>query len=90
MQLSTPNPADDRNEFASTTNTGGTENQSPREKEAPKSRRGFASMDPERRRQVASSGGRIAHQQGVAHKWSREEASAAGKKGQQLRRSKEQ
>jgi general stress protein YciG len=55
-----------------------------------KSTRGFASMDPERRRQVASSGGRTAHQQGVAHKWSREEASAAGRKGQELRRRREQ
>lgn len=56
---------------------------------AQKSRRGFASMDPERRRQVASSGGRTAHKQGVAHKWTREEASAAGRKGQALRRSGE-
>lgn len=52
------------------------------------SRRGFASMTPERRREVASSGGRMAHQQGVAHKWSQEEASRAGKKSQALRRSK--
>ena len=55
-----------------------------------KSRRGFASMDPERRRQVARNGGRTAHQQGVAHKWSKEEASAAGKKSQDLRRSQQQ
>lgn len=51
-----------------------------------KSRRGFASLDPERRRQIASLGGRTAHQQGVAHRWTREEAQAAGRKGQSLRR----
>jgi hypothetical protein len=51
-------------------------------------RRGFASMTPERRREVASNGGRMAHKQGVAHRWTQEEASRAGKKSQSLRRSK--
>ncbi len=45
--------------------------------------RGFASMDPERQRKIASEGGRAAHQQGVAHEWSSDEARAAGKKGGQ-------
>lgn len=66
------------------------ENTSEERSQSRKSNRGFASMDPERRRQVASNGGRTAHQQGVAHKWSKEEASAAGRKGQELRRAKEQ
>jgi uncharacterized protein len=48
-----------------------------------KSRRGFAAMDPERQRQIASEGGRAAHRQGVAHEWSTEEARAAGRKGGQ-------
>ena len=53
------------------------ENQQEREK----SRRGFAAMSPERQREIASQGGRAAHQQGVAHQWSREEAKEAGRKG---------
>ena len=52
--------------------------------ETPKSRRGFASMNPERQREIASQGGRAAHQQGVAHEWNKEEAREAGKKGGQL------
>ena len=46
-------------------------------------RRGFAAMDPEKQRQIASEGGRAAHRQGVAHEWSTEEARAAGRKGGQ-------
>jgi len=45
------------------------------------SRRGFASMDPAKQREIASKGGKAAHQQGVAHEWSPEEARAAGRKG---------
>lgn len=45
--------------------------------------RGFAAMDPERQRKIASEGGRAAHKQGVAHEWSREEARKAGRKGGQ-------
>ncbi len=47
------------------------------------SRRGFASMDPQRQREIASAGGRAAHRQGVAHEWSSEEAREAGRKGGQ-------
>lgn len=46
-----------------------------------KSKRGFASMDPERQREIASKGGRAAHAKGTAHEWSRDEARAAGRKG---------
>ena len=49
-----------------------------------KSRRGFAAMTPERQREIASQGGRAAHQQGVAHEWNKDEARAAGKKGGQV------
>ena len=49
--------------------------------ETPKSRRGFAAMSPERQREIARIGGRAAHEQGVAHQWSKEEAKAAGQKG---------
>lgn len=48
------------------------------------SRRGFASMDPERRRQIASKGGRIAHARGTAHKFTSQEAKEAGRKGGQV------
>lgn len=53
---------------------------------AGKSRRGFASMDPERQRHIASLGGRTAHEQGRAHRFTSEEASAAGKKGAEARK----
>lgn len=43
--------------------------------------RGFASMDEEKRRQIASKGGRAAHQSGRAHEFNSEEARAAGRKG---------
>lgn len=41
-------------------------------------------MSAERQREIASQGGRAAHQQGVAHEWSRDEAREAGKKGGQV------
>jgi len=44
-------------------------------------RRGFAAMDEERQRAIASAGGRAAHRRGTAHQWSPEEARRAGKKG---------
>jgi len=43
--------------------------------------RGFASLDDSKRREVSSKGGKAAHAKGTAHMWSREEASAAGRKG---------
>jgi general stress protein YciG len=46
-----------------------------------KSRRGFASMDAERRREIAAKGGRTAHERGTAHQWSTDEARQAGQKG---------
>lgn len=46
-----------------------------------KSRRGFASMDPEKRREIASKGGKAAHAQGSAHEFTPEEARVAGRKG---------
>jgi general stress protein YciG len=38
-------------------------------------------MSPERRREIASKGGRTSQARGTAHQWTAEEASAAGKKG---------
>jgi uncharacterized protein len=45
-----------------------------------RSLRGFAAMDPQRQREIASLGGRAAHQSGHAHEFSSEEARAAGRK----------
>jgi uncharacterized protein len=49
-----------------------------------RSNRGFAAMDRERQKAIASEGGRAAHRQGVAHEWNAEEARQAGKKGGQI------
>jgi general stress protein YciG len=46
--------------------------------------RGFAAMDPETQRAVASRGGKVAHQRGGAHEFTSEEARVAGKKGGEL------
>jgi general stress protein YciG len=43
--------------------------------------RGFASMDKARQREIASKGGRAAHEKGTAHEWSSEEAREAGRRG---------
>jgi hypothetical protein len=43
--------------------------------------RGFASMDRSKQREIASKGGKAAHQKGTAHEWTSEEARDAGRKG---------
>ncbi|APR76333.1 Pyridoxamine 5'-phosphate oxidase [Minicystis rosea] len=43
--------------------------------------RGFAAMDEEKQRQIASKGGKAAHEKGTAHEFTPEEARQAGKKG---------
>jgi uncharacterized protein len=45
-----------------------------------KVRRGFAGMDAQRQREIASLGGRAAHASGHAHEFTSEEARAAGRK----------
>ncbi len=45
--------------------------------------RGFASMDPERQREIASRGGKAAHEKGTAHEFTADEAREAGRKGGQ-------
>jgi hypothetical protein len=44
-------------------------------------KRGFASMDDEKQRDIASQGGKAAHDSGHAHEFSSEEAQKAGQKG---------
>jgi len=43
------------------------------------SKRGFASMDPQRQREIAAQGGRAAHASGNAHEFTSEEAREAGR-----------
>jgi len=43
--------------------------------------RGFGAMDPGKQRQIASKGGKAAHQKGTAHEFTPEEAREAGRKG---------
>jgi general stress protein YciG len=43
--------------------------------------RGFAAMDAARQREIASKGGRAAHEKGTAHRFTAEEARVAGRKG---------
>ena len=45
--------------------------------------RGFASMDEDKQREIASQGGKAAHEKGSAHEFSSEEAREAGRKGGQ-------
>jgi general stress protein YciG len=61
-------------------------NPNPTEKEyimVEKSKRGFAIMDVNKRRDIASKGGKAAHAKGTAHEFTPEEARAAGRKGGQ-------
>jgi hypothetical protein len=43
-------------------------------------------MTPEKQREIASKGGRAAHQKGTAHEWTSDEARSAGRKGGQISR----
>jgi uncharacterized protein len=45
------------------------------------SKRGFASMDTAKQREIASKGGRAAHAKGTAHEFTSDEARVAGRKG---------
>lgn len=47
-------------------------------------KRGFAAMDEELQRRIASEGGRAAHEKGTAHEFTPEEARVAGRKGGEI------
>ena len=53
--------------------------ENPRQKTT--SKRGFASMDPQRQKEIASLGGKAAHASGKAHEFNTAEAREAGRKG---------
>ena len=46
-----------------------------------RSLRGFASMDRSKQKEIASKGGRAAHEKGTAHEFSKDEAALAAKRG---------
>lgn len=48
-----------------------------------KVKRGFAAMTPERVREIASQGGKAAHANGTAYKYTHDTAREAGRKGGQ-------
>lgn len=50
--------------------------------------RGFASMDRTRLKELSGTGGRKAHAMGLAHKWTSEEARAAGLRSVEMRRAR--
>ena len=52
----------------------------PTEERRPR-RRGFAAMDRDRVKEIASKGGKAAHAAGTAHQFSSDEARNAGRKG---------
>lgn len=53
-----------------------------------KARRGFAAMNPEKHRKLASKGGRSVQRQGLGHQWNHREAQAAGFKAAANQRAK--
>ncbi|NYE23701.1 KGG domain-containing protein [Pigmentiphaga litoralis] len=50
--------------------------------------RGFAAMDPDKQKALASAGGRAAHRHGRAHQFTEDEARQAGAKGRAARQAK--
>jgi general stress protein YciG len=43
--------------------------------------RGLAALSPERRREISAKGGKAAHAQGKAHRFTSQEAKSAGQRG---------
>lgn len=52
----------------------------------PKKPKGFAAMSREKQREIAALGGKASHAKGTGHKWTKEEAIAAGRKGWEVAR----
>jgi general stress protein YciG len=48
----------------------------------------FRTMDPVKQREIASKGGKAAHEKGTAHEWTSEEARDAGRSGRASREKK--
>jgi uncharacterized protein len=73
-----PAPACGRGQEATSTGGG---SDGVEEVSVAKEDRGFASMDRQKQREIASKGGKAAHAKGTAHEWTSEEAREAGRKG---------
>lgn len=56
-------------------------NEEPVSTAKPKARRGFAAMDPEKVKAIAQKGGVAVHAKGTAHRFSKDQAREAGRKG---------
>jgi general stress protein YciG len=82
MALFPPNVDPKENVMANTSETSKGNSQKA-ENPAKNGKRGFAAMDAETQRQIASKGGQAAHQRGTAHEFDSEEARLAGQKGGQ-------
>ncbi|HXT18704.1 MAG TPA: KGG domain-containing protein [Gemmatimonadaceae bacterium] len=72
---------DDRITAGGIGSNGGSANSSQNGNSRSRSNRGFASMDREKQREIASKGGRAAHAKGTAHEFDSGEAREAGRKG---------
>lgn len=75
---------EDADDDAMLTDLGDSQNQT---KSSGRGNQGFASMPKEKQREIASKGGKAAHEQGTAHEWNSAEAAAAGRRGGQSRSS---
>ncbi|MDN4038339.1 KGG domain-containing protein [Massilia sp. YIM B02443] len=62
-------------------NGKGTSSPGNAQKSGQPAKRGFAAMDQNQQREIASKGGQAAHQKGTAHEFDSEEARRAGQKG---------
>jgi hypothetical protein len=58
--------------------TNNNQNTGSRNNQSGSGNQGFASMDPERQKEIASQGGKAAHAAGTAHEFTSEEAREAG------------
>ena len=78
--MATSNQGGDKNKQGSGqgANQGSNQGSSQGSKQSDTSKRGFASMDPDQQREIASEGGRAAHEKGTAHEFTSEEARRAG------------
>ena len=68
-------------ESSEQSSTGAKSEKTPPKEERRPRRRGFAAMDRDRVKEIASKGGKAAHAAGTAHQFSSDEARNAGRKG---------
>src|SRR5437867_8662652 len=71
---------DERELYTNESDSEQDENREPQSEQSGE-HRGFAAMDHDKQRQIASKGGKAAHQKGTAHEFTPDEARNAGKKG---------